>query len=393
MVPQSFYGASDVPPIVIDYDILYVQSEGSIIRDLQYNFFVNIYTGTDVTILSSHLFYPLTVTAWAYQDTPYKVIWAVQDNGRLLSLTWLKSQEVAGWAQHDMNGVVEDVAVVREGSEDALYVSVNRGGLRHIERLCDRIYDQIDDAWCLNAALSTVSHYPAAQITLTGVVGNISILSNVPIFAAGDVGKVIRAKGGRATITQFLSTTQVNATVTYRFSVSVFEANNWRMDPIVTTISGLTHLNSNVVYALVDGLVQGPFTVAGGQITLTTPGSQVVVGLPYVCQIQPLYIDIGGETTIQGRLKKVTAATIRVKDAARIKFGTDFSNLREWEPSRSTDPTEAWPNTGTGMYIGDMRAYINPFFDRVGAVCIQQDYPLPVTVTAIIPEVVQGDTK
>jgi hypothetical protein len=57
IVPQSYYGASDVPPIVINYDILYVQSEGSIVRDLSYNFFVNIYTGSDLTLLSSHFFF------------------------------------------------------------------------------------------------------------------------------------------------------------------------------------------------------------------------------------------------------------------------------------------------------------------------------------------------
>jgi hypothetical protein len=60
-VPQSYYGSKDIHPIVIDYDLMYVQTEGSIVRDLQYNFFVNIYTGTDVTALSSHLFYPNSV--------------------------------------------------------------------------------------------------------------------------------------------------------------------------------------------------------------------------------------------------------------------------------------------------------------------------------------------
>ena len=58
--------------------------------------------------------------------------------------------------------------------------------------------------------------------------------------------------------------------------------------------------------------MQGPFTVVGGSIDLTVPATQVVVGLKYICQIQPLFLDTGGEATTQGRLKKVTAATIRV---------------------------------------------------------------------------------
>lgn len=393
VVPQSFYGAADIHPIVIDYDILYVQSEGSVVRDLQYNFFVNIYTGTDVTILSSHLFYPLTIRDWAYQDTPFKVIWAVRDDGVLLSMTWLKTQEIVGWARHDTNGLVEAVAVVREGSEDAVYLSINRGGNRFIERLVDKIYYQIDDAWCLDAALSTVSTYPAANITLSGTVGNITITASAAVFS-GAVGKTIRAVGFKANITQVLSPTQVNATVIYTAGSTSIGQNSWRMDPQVLTVSGLDHLNNNVVYALADGVVRGPFTVVGGSITLPVAASQVVVGLPYQCQLQPLYLDIEGQNTIQGRLKKNVAATLRVKDAARVKFGPSFATVREYLPGvSSTDPPDNLGSSGTGMLLGDIRAFIDPIFDRVGAVCIQQDYPLPVTVLALIPEYVQGDTR
>lgn len=393
VVPQSFYGAADVHPIVIDYDILYIQSEGSVVRDLQYNFFVNIYTGTDVTILSSHLFYPLTIRDWAYQDTPFKIIWAVRDDGVLLSLTWLKGQELAGWARHDTDGVVEAVAVVREGAEDAVYLSVNRGGIRFVERLCDRIYYQIDDCWCLDAALSTASNYPAADITLSGVVGDVTIEASAAVFGAGDVNKVIRAIGAKARIIGFIDTTHVSATVIYAFGSVEIAQNTWRMDPVVSTVSGLAHLNTNVVYALADGVVQGPFTVSGGSITLTTPASQVVVGLPYQCQVQPIYLDIEGQTTVQGRLKKNTAATLRVINSARVKFGTSFATVREFIPASSTDAAENVPFGGTNMLQGDIRAYIDPVFGRMGTVCVQQDYPLPCTLLALIPEYAQGDTR
>jgi len=393
VVPQSYYGAADIHPIVIDYDILYVQSEGSIVRDLQYSFFVNIYTGTDVTILSSHLFYPLTVRDWAYQDNPFKVIWVVRNDGVLLSLTWLKAQEISGWARHDTNGTVEAVAVVREGSADAVYISVNRGGTRSIERLADRIYQQIDDAWCLDAALSTTSTYPAANIVLSGQVGTVTVTADAAVFNSGSVGKVIRAVGAKARIVGFTNTTNVTATIIYPFGGTMIANGAWRMDPVVSTVSGLGHLTNNTVYALADGVVQGPFVVNAGSITLTTPASQVVVGLLYQCQVQPLYLDIEGQRTIQGRLKKNTAATLRVKDAARVKFGTSFATVREWVPGvSSTDATENLGSTGTGMLLGDIRAYIDPIFDRVGAVCVQQDFPLPCTLLSLIPEYAQGDT-
>lgn len=100
--PQAYNGCSPIcPPIVVDYDILYVQSKGSVVRDLSYNFFANIYTGADMTMLSSHLFFGRQVLQWAWAEEPFKIVWAVRDDGTLLSFTFVKTQEVAGWARHD----------------------------------------------------------------------------------------------------------------------------------------------------------------------------------------------------------------------------------------------------------------------------------------------------
>lgn len=397
IVPQTYFGAADVPPIVIDRDILYVQSEASIVRDLQYQLYFNIYTGVDVTTLSSHLFYPLSIVQWAYQDTPNKAIWAIRNDGVLLSLTFLKDQEIMGWARHDTGGTFESIASVQEGPMDAVYVSVNRNGARCIERLADQVFYSVEDAWCLDAALSTASNYPAASILVSGHTGNVTITASAGVFSPGNVGSVIRAVASKATITGYISPTQVTATTVpgYGFgSLSVLQG-GWRMDPVVSTVSGLTHLNGFTVNALVDGAPQGPFTVSGGAITLTTPGSQVVVGIAFQAQVQPVYPDLGQEAgTIQGRRKKVAAATIRVKDTARIKFGTDFNNLREWALGTSgTDPADPLPDQMPGLYTGDQRMVINQTFNRLGTVAIQQDYPLPATVLAVIPELAQGDTR
>ncbi len=397
IVPQSGYGAADVHPIVIDYDILYVQTEGSYVRDLQYNFFVNIYTGTDITSLSQHLFYPAKIRDWAYQDAPNKVVWAVRDDGTLLSLTWLKAQEILGWSWHQFSGggAVESIAVVQEGSVDAIYFSINRGGTRFIERLCDRVYYQIDDSWCLDSALSTTPIRPAANLTASGATGNITLTASASVFVAGDVGKKVRSFGGRATITAYTSGTAVSATVDAGYTFPGFTvANLWTMNGNVTTVGGLAHLNGYVVHALADGVVQGPFTVAGGSITLTAPATQVVVGLLYQCDLQPIMFDPGGEATVQGRRKKFTAASIRTKDAARLQYGRTFSTMREFVPGvSSTDPPEDLAYRQAKLSLGDQRIVLDQTFDVLGSMAIRQANPLPATVLAIIPEVAQGDTR
>ena len=93
LVPQTFVGCSpNVPPIVVNYDILYVQSKGSIVRDLAYNFWANIYTGTDMSILSNHLFFGHNIMRWCYAEQPFYQVWAVRDDGILLSFTYLRSR-------------------------------------------------------------------------------------------------------------------------------------------------------------------------------------------------------------------------------------------------------------------------------------------------------------
>lgn len=179
IVPQSYFGASDLKPIVINYDILFNQSEGSLVRKLTYNFFVNIYTGTDLTVLASHLFYPHYLASWAYQDSPFKIVWCVREDGVLLSLTYLPEQEILAWTQHNTNGLFEQVAVVREGTLNAVYFIVNRNGNRFVERLCDRIYTDVTDAWCLDAALS----YQGAPAT---VMSGLSHLEGKTVYALAD---------------------------------------------------------------------------------------------------------------------------------------------------------------------------------------------------------------
>jgi hypothetical protein len=324
-VPISNFGSNDTcEPVRIVYEMIYVQSEGTVVRDLTYNPFFNvIYAGADLTLLSSHLFYPHTIIDWAYQDVPFKCLWAIRDDGVLLSMTYLKEQDIVGWAHHDSSGgLFESVAVIREGHQDAVYFVVNRGGTRYIERLTERDYrGGISWAWCLDAGLS---------------------YSGSPI----------------------------------------------------TTVSGITHLEGRSVMALADGVPHGPFVVSGGAVTLPVAASNIVVGLPIQAQLQTLYLDVGGEGRVQGKRKKIAAMSTRVKDTAgAVKMGTSFTTLAPFRPGvSSTDPVVALPPAPPGMTVGDMRMIMDPAYQIVGCVCIQQDDPLPITVLGVIPEIALGDT-
>lgn len=174
--PQAYNGCHfHIPPIVVNYDILYVQAKGSIVRDLSYNFFVNIYTGTDMTVLSEHLFNFHQLQQWAYAEEPYKIIWSVRDDGIMLSLTYLKEQDVYGWARHDTNGLFVGSCSITEPPVDAVYVIVRRyiqgpgEWAYYSERMDNRNWLTVEDCFCVDAGLSLPMTFPNAILTPSSV--------------------------------------------------------------------------------------------------------------------------------------------------------------------------------------------------------------------------------
>ena len=85
--PQAYSGCANVIPIVINYDILYVQAQGSAIRDLTYNFFTNIYQGEDISVVSNHMFAGFTIRQWAWAEEPQRLVWAIRQQDGILLIT------------------------------------------------------------------------------------------------------------------------------------------------------------------------------------------------------------------------------------------------------------------------------------------------------------------
>lgn len=407
--PQAYVGANDVPPILINYDIMYVQQKGSIIRDLTYNIYANIYTGNDVSVMSNHLFYNHLIREWAYAEEPFKVVWAVRDDGTLLSLTTLKEQELLGWARHDTLGYFRSVCTVTEGPVDATYVVVERpyplGGpfatVQQVERLHERTFNfGAEDAFCVDAGISTSPNLPSGTLSVVlGGVDDATFQSTDAVFSAGMVGWIIRVGGGKLKITSVANNFSGNAKVVQKITnlvpddplgrVAIAPTGSWSVDRPIQVLHGLDHLEGQEVSVLADGGVVVGMTVQGGSITLPQPASKVVVGLGFQAQLQTMYLDLGQEAnTIQGKRKKVAALTVRARDSRGLKAGRTFAHLTPIkEMNRTTIMGQPQP-----LITADERIIMDPLWDVPGQICLQVDDPLPVTVLGVIPEVIIGDT-
>ena len=198
--PQAYNGCSSrVPPIRIDYDINYIQAKGSLFRDLSYNFWTNIYTGTDLTYLSPHLFNGYQVLEMAWCEEPFRLVWATRNDGALLSLTYFKQQDVMGWARHDTCGFYWSICSVTEPPVDALYLASERvtpaGDCYMIERMDNRFWPANENTWCVDAGLTTTLATPNATLSASSATG-----PGTPTGVSGLVGGANYSAGTTVTV-------------------------------------------------------------------------------------------------------------------------------------------------------------------------------------------------
>lgn len=156
-VIQSCYGASHVEPIVSGSMIIFVQSGGSVIRDLGYDLMTDKYDGDELSLFSNHLFEGKEVKCMAYAKEPYRLAFVVFTDGTAAVMTYNKKQKLCGWSPYTTDGLFEWVDVVREGLEDVAYFvikrNVNGEDVKYIERTKTRIINNTKDAFLVDSGL------------------------------------------------------------------------------------------------------------------------------------------------------------------------------------------------------------------------------------------------
>ena len=340
-VPQAYAGCSNIPPIVVSPNILYVQEKGNTVRDLSYNIYANLYSGTDISILSSHLFFGYNLVDWCFAREPWKIVWATRNDGTLLGLTYSKDQDVYAWHHHDTGPCVDyagnaypstfqSVCSISEGQEDVVYCVVRRflngAWTRTVERMQSRILgvgdSDITAAWFVDCGLQ---------------------YSGSP----------------------------------------------------VSTVTGLTHLVGQTVAILADGAVKNQQVVqadgsGNGYITINSPASVITVGLPIQAQMETLPLD-AGEPTVQGKYKRVTKVRLYEYNTRGLKAGAVSQNQGPLLEETGAQWGRAVWGSPPRLYTGQTLLHIPGVWDTYGTLFVQQDYPLPATLLGIEPWVVVGE--
>lgn len=184
--PNEHLGASNVQPVLTRSSGFYVQSLGSKIREMAFDWSSDNYQSVDHSTLATHLFDEYTIVDLAYSRGPVPIVWAVRSDGTLLGETFLPEHEVKGWHRHDSedgDAFFESVSVKQEGEEDVPYFVVRRtidgSTVRYIERKASRMFATKADAFFVDcgktysgAATSTISNLHHLEGKTVAILGD-----------------------------------------------------------------------------------------------------------------------------------------------------------------------------------------------------------------------------
>ena len=168
--PISYYGANGLSPILAGEVALYVEPSGNTVRDLRLR--DRSQPPGDLTVLARDLFDGKQIVSWAFAAAPDRIVWAVMDDGSLLSMAYVPEHDVWSWTRHMIAGTnakAKQVSVTREGVRDVPYFVVSReiGGntVTMTERLAHRESVDVKKAYFVDGGFATKYTQDTNQIS------------------------------------------------------------------------------------------------------------------------------------------------------------------------------------------------------------------------------------
>lgn len=148
------------------------------------------------------------------------------------------------------------------------------------------------------------------------------------------------------------------------------------------TVSGLDHLEGELVTILADGAVVPPQTVSGGAITLPNgrTASTIQVGLAFTAEGQTLPVAVSrGDGSGLGRPKRVAGCLVDMLDSGPLKVRGPGGDHQVTHRRSASDPMNAPPPLKTGF----AELSIDSSWSEHGEISFVSDAPLPSIIRSL----------
>ena len=399
--PQSYIGASNVQPSIINNSLVYCAARGGHVRELGYSWQSNGFITGDLSIRAAHLFDNYDISDMCFSKAPQPLIWFVSTSGQLLGLTYIPEQQIGAWHHHDTDGTFESCTCVAEGNEDVLYVIVRRliNGTykRYVERMETRQVNTLEKTFFVDSG-ATYNGTNTTSVTMTvtggttwGPADTLTITaSSAKFVGTSDINDAIILTDSsgiqyKLRIVGYTSSTVVTARVDKIIPVALRGVATTVWNFARNSISGLSWLEGKTVSILADGAVHPRRVVTSGTVDLEVAANIITIGLPYQSDLQTLPLALQIDGFGQGRYKNINKAWLRVFKSSGIFVGPDANNLVEAK-QRSTEPYGSPP----ALKSDEIMVMLTPSWAASGQVYIRQNDPLPLTIVGLTLEVAIG---
>jgi hypothetical protein len=173
--------------------------------------------------------------------------------------------------------------------------------------------------------------------------------------------------------------------------------------PPSITVTGLGHLEGEMVKILTDGALHPDGTVIGGSLTLQWKAAIVQIGLPQLARLTTMPIEAGATTgSAAGKVKRITDVTIRLQNTLGGQIGREDPDKELSDPPQTVmekmefrdpdDPMSQALTVYNGLWPEETYAQNFPGGSEVeGRITMLNDEPYPMTVVGIYPNLDSED--
>lgn len=268
----------------------------------------------------------------AYAQEPYSIDWIQREDGIVVGLTYNRDENVVGWHRHDFGGVVESVSVLP--SSDQLRDVLWLSVRRTINGQTRRYIEKLTKFWDFDMTLED-AWYVDCGLRYVGAPTN--------------------------------------------------------------TVYGLLHLEARTdIYGLADGRAVGPLTVTGGKVTLTSPASNIVLGIGFDSVGETARLENGAQDgTAQGKVGRTNNISLILWQS----FGGDVGVWNpqtlevDWVPIEYESPDATIVDevalrdgvVGPMIPAGNYEKNKSIHFRR------RKDQPYPLNIVALMPQMATQD--
>lgn len=393
-------GACAIQPIMVGSLLVYVGSDRRRVLGTYYEWAQDRLLSEDLAFDCPGLTAP-GLAEIVLQRTPFPIIWFRRTDAVVLGMTYEErpDRRIVGWHQHDPASAL---GVLPATDQDRLWKVVERGEetiLYHVERS-----DPIQIAPLRDAAHRLHSYMqfagdPSAIKTIYTIARNphpdhtpyfrvIKVTTDDPHgFTTGDEIAFRHCDNAPWMNTTFpilvdtatafyLADAEGDYFNAYGLEFDMYwDSGDAECGAFSDTFTGLTHLEGMSVYALRDGILEGPYTVTSGEVTLSTDGGTVYIGLAAEASVlQPLRLVLPTRSgSTRAHQLNCPGVWVSVCNSLAGKVGRDLTHLESLDIDATDD-----------LLTDDFFVRIESGFSDDPPILIVADSPLPLNVRCIM---------